>query len=443
MSQADAVAPDEPVAPRQYVFLTFLMVLNVLNFVDRQLLASFANFIVPDLGLTNTQFGLLTGFAFILFYAIAGLFMGAAADMLHRPRLVAAGVALWSILTAASGAAKGFLTLAIPRTLIGVGESVLTPTSMSMLADRFPPARLGFAAGFYYMGVPIGVGLSLLIAGYLGPTIGWRNCFYLLGAIGLGMAVVMLFVKETPRRNAPVADASGRIPRPSLKEIMTTALRALRNSPALLLTMAGGIAMHFILGAAAFEQLWFVQERGFERAYIAQMTGWVAAGAGILGTLFGGIGGDMWLRRTGQGRAMFLFWIMLILAPLNIVYRLAPGDSIWFWIGVFVAFFQLGSFYGPTFSSVQELVPPQIRATVVAFYILVLNLFGLGFGITAGGICIDVLTGMGVSEPYTKTLIIFTLISLTAIPLFYVAGRRFVHDRDRLFALEAANAESG
>ena len=183
------------------MFLTFLTLLNVMNFVDRQLLSSFANFIVPDLGLTNTQFGLLTGFAFIVFYAAMGLFMGAAADMFHRPRLVAAGLALWSALTAASGAARGFISLGIPRMFIGVGESVLTPTSMSMLGDRFPSSRLGFASGFYYMGVPIGVGVSLLIAGYLGPAIGWRNCFYILGALGMVLAVVMLFVRETPRKH--------------------------------------------------------------------------------------------------------------------------------------------------------------------------------------------------------------------------------------------------
>ena len=122
--------------------------------------AKLPNFIVPELGLTDTQFGLLTGFAFIVFYALMGLFMGAAADMLHRPRLVAAGLALWSLLTAISGAARGFVSLALPRMFIGVGESVLTPTSMSMLADRFPPAKLGFAVGAYYMGVPIGVGAS-------------------------------------------------------------------------------------------------------------------------------------------------------------------------------------------------------------------------------------------------------------------------------------------
>jgi MFS family permease len=424
----------EHVALRHYGFLAFLALLNVMNFVDRQLLASFANFIVPDLGLSNSQFGLLTGFAFIVFYAVMGLFMGAAADLLHRPRLVAAGLALWSALTALSGAAKGFASLALPRMFIGVGESVLTPTSMSMLADRFPPARLGFAAGAYYMGVPIGVGASLVIAGTLGPSIGWRNCFYLLGAVGIALAVVMLFVKETPRRHRAGAPAE----RPKLKEIFATAALALRSSPALALTMAGGVALHFILGAAAFDQLWYVQERGFERAYIAETTGWIAVAAGVLGNLFGGLGGDWWQRRTGQGRATFLFWILLVLAPFNVAYRLVDPDSIWFWAGVFVGYFQLGAFYGPTFASVQELVPPQIRATVVAFYILMLNLIGLGFGITAGGLCIDWMLEAGVAQPYTLTLVVFTLISLLAMPLFFLAGRRFSADRERLFALHGA-----
>jgi MFS family permease len=105
---------------------------------------------------------------------------------------------------------------------------------------------------------------------------------------------------------------------------------------------------------------------------------------------------------------------------------------------VFVGYFQLGAFYGPTFASVQELVPPQIRATVVAFYILMLNLVGLGFGITAGGICIDWMLDAGVAQPYTWTLVVFTVISLLAMPLFFLAGRRFTADRDRLFALHGA-----
>ena len=97
----------EKTESRHYIFLVFLILLNVMNFVDRQLLASFANFIIPDLSLSNTQFGILTGFGFLFFYSIMGLFMGILADKVHRPRLIAIGVALWSFLTALSGAAKG------------------------------------------------------------------------------------------------------------------------------------------------------------------------------------------------------------------------------------------------------------------------------------------------------------------------------------------------
>ena len=421
---------------RHYVFLVFLTLLNMMNFVDRQLLASFANFIVPDLGLTNAEFGLLTGLTFITFYVVMGLFMGMLADMLHRPRLVAVGLLLWSALTAISGAARGFWSLAVPRMFIGVGESILTPTSMSMLADRFPTARLGFAAGFYYMGVPIGVGVSLLIVGYLGPTLGWRNCFYLLGAVGLVLAVVMWFVKETPRRHV-LADAART--RPNLRLILATSSQALRESPALRYTILGGVFLHFAIGAAAYEQLWFVHERGFERAEIARLTGWISMIAGVLGNLFGGIGGDALQRRTGMGRATFLCWIMLILAPVNLAYRLVSPESMWFWVGVFFGMFQLGSFYGPTFSAVQELVPPQIRATVVAFYILTLNFIGLGFGITAGGFLIDYLAAHSVAEPYTWTLVAFTVLSMLCIPCFYMAGRRFQMDRERLYLAAEAS----
>lgn len=422
-----------------YFFLGFLAFLNVMNFVDRQLLSSFANYIVPELNLSNTEFGLLTGLVFLVFYSVMGLFMGFLADTVNRTRLIALGLALWSVLTALSGAARGFWTLAAPRMFIGVGESIMTPTSMSLLADRFPSSRLGFASGVYYMGVPIGVGVSLLIVGYLGPAIGWRACFYLLGAIGVVLALIMLCIRETPRRHlqqaATLAGTGAAAPKQSFRSVVNTLWSALGRSPALRYTIAGGVALHFILGAAAFDQLWFAQERGFDRDYIARMTGWIAMIAGIAGNLFGGLGSDWFLRRTGQGRPMFLFWIMLLLAPLNIAYRIVPADSIWFWVGIFVGYFQLGCFYGPTFSTVQELVPPQIRATVVAFYILLLNLIGMGIGITAGGIVADRLIAVGVPNPYSVTLLGFTGLSLLAIPLFYLAGRRFFKDREALGAV--------
>lgn len=430
------VTQEQGASGRDYGFLMFLTLLNVMNFVDRQLLASFANWIVPDLGLTNTQFGLLTGLIFIFFYSVAGVFMGVLADRVNRTRLIAAGLALWSALTALSGMAKGFVSLAIPRLFIGVGESIMTPTAMSLLADRFSSSRLGFASGVYYMGVPIGVAASLFVVAYLEPLLGWRGCFYALGAIGLVLALIMFFMKETPRRHEVEAQAKqeAEIERPSVKEMLATLVKAFKSSPALLMTVLGGVAFHFILGAATFEQLWFVQERGFDRSEIAELSGWLAFAGGIAGNLFGGVGGDVFLRKTGMGRPMFLFWIMLVLTPISLYYRVADPASMFFLFGIFVGYFQLGCFYGPTFATVQELVPPQIRGTVVAFYILSLNFFGLGLGVTGGGIVVDWMIAEGIAEPYTMTLLAFTALSLVAIPLFFFAGRRFERDREALYA---------
>ena len=433
------VEENQGASARDYGFLMFLTLLNVMNFVDRQLLASFANWIVPDLGLTNTQFGLLTGLIFIFFYSVAGVFMGVLADRVNRTRLIAAGLALWSALTALSGMAKGFVSLAIPRLFIGVGESIMTPTAMSLLADRFPSSRLGFASGVYYMGVPIGVAMSLFVVAYLEPLLGWRGCFYALGGFGLVLAAIMLFMKETPRRHEVEAQKkqaqaqAAAVERPSVKEMLAILVAAFKRSPALLMTVLGGVAFHFVLGAATFEQLWFVQERDFDRTEIAELSGWLAFAGGIAGNLFGGAGGDIFLRKTGMGRPMFLFWIMLILTPISLYYRVVEPTSLFFLFGIFIGYFQLGCFYGPTFATVQELVPPQIRGTVVAFYILSLNFFGLGLGVTGGGIFVDWMMAENVAEPYTVTLLVFTALSLIAIPLFYFAGRRFERDREALY----------
>ena len=412
--------------------LAFLTFLNFINFVDRQLLSSFANWIVPELSLTNTEFGLLTGLVFIFFYATMGLFMGALADRLNRTRLIAAGLFVWSALTALSGAAKGFASLALPRMFIGVGESVLTPSALSILSDRFPQRWHGLAVGIYGMGVPVGVAGSLFTVAYLEPILGWRGCFYLLGGIGVLLAVVMLFIKETPRRNQRGETQSAE--RPSFKEISQTLFEALRASPALVLVISGAVTANFVMGASSFDQLWLVEERGFDRLEIARTTAVIGVIGGVLGNLVGGWGGDVFLRKTGMGRPMFLAFLLLLIAPINVAFRIVDGDSVWFWIGLGAIFFQIGCFFGPIFSTIQDLVPSRIRATVVGFQVLTIQLIGIGIGVTTGGMMIDWLAAQGAAEPYSQTLLIFTLISLVGIPLFFLAGRRFEKDRQALLA---------
>lgn len=429
MSATDPKLADSSTASR-WGLLALLTLINVLNFVDRQLLPSFANFIKPELGLTDTQYGLLTGLFFIIFYALAGLFMGVLADRMHRGKLIAVAIALWSLLTAASGAARGFASMALPRALIGVGESALTPAAASLVADRFRPSQLGLAMALYYLGVPIGAGASLLVAGYLGPTIGWRNCFYLLGGVGLLLAAMMWLVRDN-RVVAAQTHSHG----PGWRGHLRVLGAALRQSPALCMIIGGGIALHIAVGAAAFDQLWFVQERGFERAEVAKLTGLITVVAGIAGSLFGGFAGDWWYRNRRSGRAMLLFWMFLALAPLTLAFRIVSPDSPLFVPGIGAGIFLLCAFYGPSVSTIQELSPPAARATVVAFNILCVNAIGLGIGITATGALIDVFRTAGNPQPYSSAALAMSLVSMLALPAFYFAGHWFHRDKAQVDAL--------
>ena len=418
---------NDVVKPSDIGMLLFLTLLNVINFIDRQLLVSLSNWIKPELHLSNFEFGLLAGFVFMFFYAVMGLFMGAIADRVNRTRLIAFGLGLWSLLTMLSGAAKGFASLALPRMFIGVGESTLTPASLSLLGDRFPARWQGLVVGIYGMGVSIGLGLSLLIVAYLEPIVGWRGCFYVLGGLGVVLALCMLFIKETPRKQ-PIDMSKGMLDVLSVGEISRDIRKLLMDLPALAATIIGSTVFVFALGASTFDQLWLVQERGFDRNEIAKTTAWIAILAGIFGNLVGGFGGDLFLRLTGVGRPYFLAFVMLMLAPFIIACRVVDPSNDWFWVGIFALYFQIGCFYGPAFGTIQDLVPPRKRGMMFGFSVLIIQIFGAASGAITAGFMIDFLERAEVVEPYSMTLVSTALISLLAVPIFMFAGRKFEDD---------------
>ena len=230
-----AIAADdavEPVPASSWGLLAFLTALNILNFVDRMLIASLAPLLIKDLGLTRAQIGLLAGFGFVFFYTFVGLFLGVAADRFKRFPLIGIGLALWSAMTALSGFARSFIQLALPRVFVGVGEATLTPAAISMLGDAFPRRRLGLAIGVYYSGIPLGLAVALISSSFIAPRFGWRVAFFALGIIGL-LATVLLFVlREPARRKAAVVRGVARS-RPSVRELLRDlAARARRASGA-------------------------------------------------------------------------------------------------------------------------------------------------------------------------------------------------------------------
>ena len=399
----------------------------MINFVDRQFISSFAPFLKSDLGLSDTEIGLLTGIVFIFFYTVAGLFVGTLADRYNRTKIIGIGVILWSAFTAISGFAKNFFTLAAPRLFIGVGESTITPTTMSILSDRYEQKRLGFAAGFYYLGVPVGVGISLLIAGYLEPMIGWRGCFYLLGVIGLLLGFFMLFVKDSPRKNI-----SNKPESKTFFEIISLLYKALSTSKSLVLTIIAGTLYHIVLGAAQFEVIWAVADKGFNPNTFGQINGWIFVVFGVLGSLFGGIASDWTLKTYNLPRTWFLLILTILLLPLAFT-RYLETDNILFWVGICSSAFSLGCFYGPIFAVIQELVPSSIKGTVVAFNLLCLNLLGIAIGSIVFGIMADYAVAQGYEDPYTNLLVGFSLMFLIlGPPLYYFAGKYYQSDKKKL-----------
>jgi MFS family permease len=183
------------------LLLLFLTFLNMLNFADRALLGNLAKQVHDDLQISYEMIGLLTGFGFVLFYTLVGVLLGTVADRWNRPRLMAAGLALWSILTAATGLARNLVQVAACRAFVGVGEATLTPSALSMLGDVLKPRYRAFAAGFYYAGIPLGAGIGMIASSYILPAYGWRGCFVILGLVGTVFVLPLLLLKD-PKRNA-------------------------------------------------------------------------------------------------------------------------------------------------------------------------------------------------------------------------------------------------
>jgi len=424
------------VTSRAKAMLAFLLLLNILNMVDRTLITSFGTAIIEDLNLSDSQFGLLTGPIFVFFYSIMGLFMGALADRVHRPRLIAAGLFLWSALTAASGVAKSFAQIGIARLFVGVGESTMAPSAISMIADLFPKARRGSATGIYYLGVPLGAGGSFIVAGILGPMIGWRNCFLLLGGIGILLAVVLLFVRD-PQRGAmdEVAVISEDEQEVTLigsdwRNTVSDIVSVIKATPALAWTMIGAVFLHIPLGAGQFAIVWLERERGFGVGEISATYGLIYIIFGTAGTLLGGIASDWYQTRFRGGRVRFLAMLMLAMVPLLVSFRFVSPSSAWFYIGMAAGMFSVSSFYGPAFSTVQDLTPARLRGVMTGLLLVACNLLGLGIGAMMTGILSDVFSAYQIAEPLTKALLSADVLSWGA-PASFIAASVYL-ERSRL-----------
>jgi MFS family permease len=407
--------PVERVSAASWGLLAFLTALNILNFVDRMLIASLAPLLIKDLGLTRAQIGLLAGFGFVFFYTLIGLFLGVAADRYRRFPLIGAGLALWSAMTALSGWARSFLQLALPRIFVGVGEATLTPAAISMLGDAFPPQRLGLAIGVYYAGIPLGLAVALISSSYIAPHYGWRVSFFALGIIGLLATALLSVLREPARRRAAVTAALAEA-RPSVRQLLRDLRDALVARPALTFALLGGSLLCYGSGAALHGVTWLVEERGFPYASAAFQSGVIAVFAGFLGNLSGGMFSDACARRFRGGRLWSLVMMTVFFTiPGWLFYSSHPGSPL-FYVCWFFTSAGTTAWFGPLFSTFQELSPVRARSTMVAFALLVLNLLGVGPG--------PLVTGMiGDAHGLSVALLISLAVTVFAVVPFALAAR--------------------
>lgn len=382
--------PAEPsVSPYAWYVAGLLCLANALSFIDRTILALLVEPIRADLGLTDTQIGLLQGVTFMLFYSLAGIPFGRWVDKGNRPFIIAIGMLFWSAMTAASGLARSFWHLFAARVGVGVGEASLSPAALSLLADYFPRAAYGRAISLFSTGIWVGSGLALLLGGlvigsvkeagtYTLPIFGtlasWQVAFLAAGAPGIVMAVAMLSVRE-PRRSRASSQPAIQVP---LAEV----LKYLAANRGLYVRhfLAFALLTLFAYAALAWVPAMLIRVHGLQVHEVGLRWGTLMLLFAPAGAILGG-----WLADRGQKRGdsaapmSTAGWGAVILSGVAMVFCFAPSLTMLFVTGAGLC--ALLSFpFGIAQSSLQLITPAGIRGQVSAIYFLVVNLIGYSLG---------------------------------------------------------------
>ncbi len=397
--------------------LACLLVIHLLAHIDRNMLLGFSPQVIAELHLSNAQYGFLVGAVWVLSFGAMALVLGSLADRFSRTRVIAAGVLIWSLCTWASGHAQSFGQLVLARFFVASGEAALVPAAVSLLAELFSERRRSTAMGVFFMGIPMGVGCSFLLAGTFGASHGWRATFYALGAAGMALALPLACLRED--RTAQAITERGA---PFLQQ-MAAVLRLIRESRPLRHLLAGVVLVHVVFAGLSFTPLWLVKERGMDAAVIATRIGLLQLVFGTLGAVVGGMLGDRAARRLPGGHAALMALLVLLCAPLMIAYRFAEPGSPAFFGGMCAGAFLPLAVYGPANAAIMARVPAHTRSTMTGFSMLCINVFAISAGNLLAGWAIDLLGRQGTASPITYVLLGTDLVAIASAIAFACAAR--------------------
>ncbi len=403
--------------------LGLLLVVYVVNFLDRQVIAILLQAIKADLGVSDSALGFLSGIAFAALYSVLGIPLARLADRGVRRTLIAASLAVWSGMTALQGLAASFVWLVLARVGVGIGEAGCSPPAHSLIADLFAPARRATALSIYALGIPIGAAIGLYGGGLLREAFDWRTALVIVGLPGLVLALLVQLTLREPTRGW-WEGARGQEPQPSLTEVAAV-LRARRSF--VHMAFAGALHAFYGYGAGAFNPAFLERVHGLAPLEIGAWLGGIAATTGVLGTFLGG-----WLTDRVSGRDQRWYaWLpgigSVIAVPFVLLFYLWDHGREALALAALPAI--LGGLYlGPTFAMAQALVPPRMRAQAAAVLLLILNLIGMGLGPQFVGVLSDALAPRFGVESIRWALLATVVVGALWSAVHYFAAARTLRE---------------
>ncbi len=422
---ADAAIPAR--APTRLLLWTLLIV-YILNFLDRQIVNILAEDISRDLKLSDTQIGLMTGLAFAVFYTFLGIPIARYADRptSNRVKLITWSLGLWSLMTAACGFAQNFVQLLLARIGVGVGEAGCTPAAHSIITGAVAPEKRSSAIAFYGLGIPIGGLLGMVIGGVLNDIIGWRNAFLAAAVPGLLFALILPFLLKDPSRDNLAKPAQGAPLH--FEQPFQLALREIFTSRSFLLVLLGASFTAFLAyGKGVWVVILFQRDFGLSATQTGLWLGIVAGVAGMVGTWGGGYLADRFGARDKRHLLTAPAIGMTIAAP--ILFAAYFVDDWRLALVLLVVPTILNSFYyGPSYALAQQLVKPEQRALATSLVVFGQNLIGLGLGPLFFGMLSDALKPVAGVESVRWVLYGAAWLGLIPAFFFWRASLRLKED---------------
>jgi predicted MFS family arabinose efflux permease len=398
--------------------LGILLAVYVVNFVDRQILSILLQPIKEEFELNDTQLGLLGGVAFAIFYATLGIPIGRFADRWSRKGVIAISIGIWSAMTALCGLATGFWSLLVARIGVGVGEAGGSPPAHSLIAEYFPPERLGTALSIFSLGVPIGILIGFLAGGWMNELLGWRRAFLIVGLPGVLLSAVVALTLREPARTGPP------IPQPPLGEVFRYlfGLSSFRHA-------SFGSALYAFVGysVVTWAPAFLIRSHGMTSGPIGTWLALIIGIGGIVGTMAGGRLADSYGLRDFRAYVLVPTFAMLAAFPFAFVIYLHDSTTTILITLAFPVIF--GAMYqGPIFSVVQSLSPVAMRSTAAAVLLFVINIIGMGLGPFATGVISDQLAGQFGDDSLRYALLIVSGAYVWAAFHFWMASRTIRED---------------